>query len=164
MSAQSFVQVLQEFAELLEEDYGASPDLSTPERLSIALCAIRDCRADLAVLYKRVEADLLAVAGEKRWVVEGVGEVEVKRSTKRNEWDSPALIRKLVALALDERILDETTGEYEPSYEAVARVLSEAARMEWRVTPLKARHIPIDEYCRVASGVYSVRLPPRQVD
>ena len=71
-------------------------------------------------------------------------------------------IAVLVALALDERKLDEETGEYEPAWEAVARVLMECARPNWRVTPLRARGLSVDEFCHEEHDSYSVMLPPRK--
>lgn len=125
------------------------------------LCEIRDKRADLAAAAKDVERDLLALADEKRWVVEGLGEVEVKKSNSYKNWDNDGLTRRLVALALDERIVDPETGEYEPAWEAVARVLSACARPSWRVTPLRDRGLAVDEWCSVESEGWSIKLPPR---
>jgi hypothetical protein len=156
------VQTLTDVARDAEDDIDADPRISdNPEALTYVLAAIRDCRADLAALYAKVELMLLAAAGERRFLVDGLGEVEIRRSTKRTQWDSEALTRRLVAMARDERILDEKTGEYEPPEEAVARVLSECVRPSWRVTPLRARHIDETEYCTVEEGAYSVQLPPR---
>lgn len=136
----------------------------TRDQLVHLLIAIRDVRADLASFAADVTKDLLAYADEKRFVVPGVGEVEIKKSTKRTGWDSESLTRRLVALALDERIVDESTGEYEPAWEAVARVLMDCARPTWRVTPLRARGIDESEYCVVTPDGWDVRLPPRRSD
>lgn len=160
----SLVQWLTEFPQHMEDEYDEAGEVDAPnaEQLAIVLAAIRDCRSGLAALYDRVEQGLMSMAGEKRFTVDGLGEVEIKRSTNRTEWDHEGLTRKLVALALDERVLNENTGEYEPAHQAVARVLSECARPSWRLTPLRARHVPIDEYCHEEPGTYSVKLPPRQ--
>lgn len=160
----TLVQDLAHLAEWADAEYNEAADAELPnaEQLAIVLAAIRDCRAGLAALYDRVEQGLMGMAGEKRFTVDGLGEVEIKRSTNRTEWDHEGLTRKLVALALDERVLNENTGEYEPAHQAVARVLSECARPSWRLTPLRARHVPIDEYCHEEPGTYSVKLPPRQ--
>jgi hypothetical protein len=132
-----------------------------PEAMAVVLCAFRDCRADLASVAKRIENDLITSAGKRRFTVEGLGEVEIRPRKKRTEWDNDGLTRKVVALALDERVLDETTGEYEPAHAAVARVLAECARPSWRLTPLRARHVPIDEYCHEEDDGWSVQLPAR---
>lgn len=128
------------------------------------LCKIRDLRADLAILAKNAELELLPLADDRSWVVADLGEVEVKKNIRYTRWDSEALTRTLVARALDERILDEETGEYEPAWEAVARVLSEAARPSWRVTPLRARGIDVDEFCHVEAEGWSIKLPSRRVE
>lgn len=163
MSLATLVQSLSEFAEQAENAYDEDP-AGAPESAAVVLAAIRDLRADLNSLYKRVEQDLIALAGEKRFTVPLLGEVEIKRSNKRNQWDNDGLTRKLVAMALDERQVNEATGEYEPAWEAVGRVLSECARPSWRVTPLKARGLQVDEWCHVEEGTYSVMLPSRPAD
>lgn len=132
-----------------------------PDALVEILVHVRDLRADLATFAADVEHDLIPLAEQKRWVVPGIGEVAVRKATKRNEWDNSGLTARLVALALDERVLDMTTGEYESPWEAVARVLSECARPSWRVTPLRARGITVDEFCTERDGGYSIELPPR---
>lgn len=162
MSAAMAVQSLSDMAKDVEADLDADPNLANNvEALTYVLCAIRDARADLATLYAKIETDLLSASGNKRFLVDGLGEVSISKKTDRTKWDHEGLTRKLVALARDERILNEGTGEYEPVEEAVARVLTECARPSWRLTPLRARHIPVDEYCTAEDAGYSVRLPPR---
>lgn len=136
----------------------AMADLSR-DGIARLLCDLRDLSAELRGFSQDVTKDLLAHADEKRFVVDGLGTVEIKRSIRYSEWDNDGLTRKLVALALDERKVDEETGEYEPAWEAVARVLSEASRPSWRVTPLRDRGIQIDEYCHVEAEAWSVKLP-----
>lgn len=158
-------QRLRDIAQIIEEQYDAAVQhgdgYTLAERIRI-LALVRDCRADLAAFAKKVEGDVLLTAGEKRFVVDGIGEVEIRRSVKRSQWDNDGLTRLLVARALDERIVDERTGEYEPAWEAVARVLSECARPSWRVTPLRTRGIQPDEFCREEPDGWSVQLPPRK--
>lgn len=126
------------------------------------LIELRELRADLAIFAKDAERDLLAKADVKRWVVDDLGEVTVRRSNKRTEWDNDGLTAVVVARALDERILDESTGEYESEASAVSRVLSECSRPSWRLTPLRARGIDESEFCHVEEGAWSVELPPRR--
>lgn len=146
--------------DVLQEQYAAEPQ--DRDNCVHWLCDLRDLKAELTAFAKDVERDLLAQAGEKRWVVDGLGEVTVRKQTKRNQWDNEGLTRRVVALALDERQLDESTGEYESAHEAVARVLSECARPSWRVTPLRARGIQIDEYAHEKDDGWAVELPGRQ--
>lgn len=133
-----------------------------PAALARVLAAIRDVRQDLQVLYSEVERQLLEEMGAtKRFVVEGLGEVEQKRGAKRTGWDSEGLRPVVVARALDERQLDEESGEYESQASAVSRVLGECARFEWRVTALRAHGIDPDEYCHTSWAESSIVLPPR---
>lgn len=161
MSLRGLAPALSEFADYAERAYDLDRESDDPEVLALLLALIRNCRADLQALYHRVEQDLIRSSGSKRFVVPSLGEVEIKKSVKYQNWDNDGLTRRLVAMALDERKVDEETGEYEPAWEAVARVLSECARPSWRVTPLRARHLDIDEYCQIIPDDYSVRLPPR---
>lgn len=145
------------------DEYESTKESFGRDDLVRLLCDLRELRAGLAGFAKDVERDLLARADEKKWITPGLGEVQVRRSTKRTEWDSESLTRVVVARALDERILDESSGEYESGAEAVARVLSECARPSWRVTPLRAHGIQIDEFCHEEDQGWSVQLPPRTI-
>lgn len=139
----------------------AMADLSR-DGLVRLLCDLRDLSAELRGFAQDVQKDLLAHADAKRFTVDGLGEVTIRRSTKRTEWDSESLTRRVVALALDERVLDEETGEFEAAHEAVARVLMECSRPSWRVTPLRARGIDDSEFCHVEDDGWGVQLPPRR--
>lgn len=143
----------------LVENHAASLD-PTPELYARFLAELRDIKAAVTQVARETEALFVdAMDGDKRLVVDGLGEVEVKTSVSRTGWDNDALWRLVVARALDERALDEETGEYERESDAVARVLAECARPSWRVTPLKARGIQVDEFCTVDFGAKSVKLP-----
>jgi hypothetical protein len=159
----SIYQSLAEFVPDIEAELAAVGD-TEPEALAFILAAIRDARADLAVVYGDVERRLLETMGStKRFTVEGLGEVEQRRSNKRNEWANQDLTQVVVARALDERKIDLETGEVlESEAQAVARVMSDCARPSWRVTALKSRGIDPDEFCHVEWGATSITLPPRQ--
>lgn len=137
-------------------------DTMDEDELVAAMVAIRDLRHDLANLSDDVESALLKRHTNRKFVVEGIGEVEIKKAKKYSDWDNEGLTAVVVARALDERILDESSGEYEAGFAAVARVLSECSRPSWRLTALRARGIDESEYCHIEEGALSVRLPPRQ--
>lgn len=163
MSAFSWFNVPRVMARAYSEwQMGVERDQIDRDEMVRMLVEIRDFRSDLAAFAKDVERELLARAGERRWVVEELGEVAVRKNTKRSRWDNEGLTAKVVALALDERVLDESTGEYESAHAAVARVLSECSRPSWRLTPLRARNVQIDEYCEQEDAGWSVELPPRR--
>jgi hypothetical protein len=140
MSAASLVQFIHEFAEIADVEYDEQVHNSegdTPEVLAIVLAAIRDARADLGTLAKKVESHLLAISGEKRFVVAGsvrsrsdVGETHQRgqpcahRSSSRSLWTNGNWTRKPAS----------TTG-----MGSGRAVLMECARPNWRVTPLRAR-------------------------
>ena len=146
---------------VFDRDVRLNADDRDRDELVRILCELRDWRAELAAVAKQAETELLSLAGERRWVVEGLGEVGVRKQIKRTAWQNDELTRHVVALALDERVLDEETGEYEAAHMAVARVLSECSRPSWRVTPLRSRGIQVDEFCREEPNGWSVELPSR---
>lgn len=88
----------------------------------------------------------------------GFGVLERKAGNKRTRWDHESLLRVVLARSRDERLCDPSTGEYEDSGEAAVRVLAECARMEWRVTPLRARGLQVDEFCEVEKAPPTVIL------
>lgn len=164
MSLATLVQSLTEYGGEVEGDYlTALGTVVLPEQYAIVLAAIRECRSSLATFYDRVEQDLLAHMGEKSMNVEGLGLVEAKKKTIYRKWDNDSLWRLVTAYALDERKLDETTGEYEDAAQAVARVLGECARPSWRLTPLRARGIDPTEYAEVEEDGWQIKLPARQL-
>ncbi len=145
----------------LVADYDDDREHYSRDDLVRLLMLLREVRAELAAVADEVTRDLLAHADTKRFVVPEIGEVAIRKSTKRTQWDHEALTRVVVARALDERLVDEDTGEYEAAHEAVARVLSECSRPSWRVTPLRARGIDDSEFCTVTENGWDVQLPPR---
>lgn len=161
MSLATLVQSLTEYAEEVELGYGAGEEEPSAETLAIVLTAVRECRSGLATVYDRIEADLLALMGERSMTVPGLGLVEAKKKNIYRHWDNDSLWRLVTAFALDERKLDEATGEYESEGAAVARVLGECARPSWRLTPLKARGIDPSEYAEVEENGWQIKLPAR---
>lgn len=158
MSAATILQHLEECARLLDADYNELEG-EGPETLVHLLIGVRKASRELTAFGQRIERDVIANAGEKRFAVDGIGEVEIRPNPKRTNWDNAELTKVLVARALDERALNEGTGEYEPAHEAVARVLTACARPSWRVTPLRERGIQVDEFCTETLDAYSVQLP-----
>jgi hypothetical protein len=165
VSAASIVQTLTDVAGELDAEYHALEEPLPPEALSIMLAAIRDCRAGLNVLYQRVEADLLLTAGEKRFVVEGMGEVQIKRKTKRTQWDHDRLLAAVIARVMDEpaTIFDEETGELLPYVTIghnVGRRIRECVSLgAGKVTGIRAIGLSPDEFCVEEVEGYSVALP-----
>lgn len=142
---------------LIEAELGQVSGL--PE-LCAALREVRDLKRALGVWDDHLSDQIAELMPGKWDEVEGVGLVEVKRGAKRTKWDHDALSSLVVARALDERKLDESTGEYEREAEAVSRVLRECAAFSyWRVTKLRERGIDPDEYAETQPGRVSVVLP-----
>jgi len=136
-------------------------DLDQEKTIEV-LCAIRDCRADLAIVAGELEQKFLATNPARRFQTP-LGEVEIKKAKRYTHWDDEGLMKVVVARALDERAMDPETGEMlEPGWQTVARVISECARPSWRLTPLRARGIDESEFCEVQEDGLSMRLPPRQ--
>jgi hypothetical protein len=129
------------------------------EDLARMLVVIRDARAALAVVADHVAAVFVHQVRGRETVVDGLGVFAIRRSVRRTQWDHERLWRAVVARALDERHLDFATGEYEPAYEAVARVLAVCVAPTWRVTALRGRGIDESEYCHVVADKATVQLP-----
>lgn len=98
--------------------------------------------------------------------VPGVGAVEVKRSTKRSQWQWDDLIAHIVARALDERKVDEETGEIEREGPVVARAMRDCLSFSaGKVTGLRARGIQPDEFCVEEFNGFDVKLSvPERVE
>lgn len=138
--------------------------VTDPADLAHLLADVRDLRKQVGEVYARLETHLLAHMDEKRKEVGGLGVVEAKRKTKRTAWRHDELVPVVVARALDERRLDEETGEYEREAEAVARVLRDCISLgAGKITGLRARGITPDEYCNEQEDGWSIQLPPREV-
>jgi hypothetical protein len=80
------------------------------------IVAIREERANLATVAADVTKDLLAHADTKRFVVENIGEIEIKKSTKRTQWRHDELLPAVIARVMDEHetLYDRETGELLP--------------------------------------------------
>lgn len=122
------------------------------------LKSLREMTAQLRETASQVEARYVEIAPRKA-EYPGVGVVEVKRQTTRTQWEHPEILKRVVAAARDERLVDEETGEMiEDEYTTLGRVLNEVARFEWRLVPLRARGIEPDDFCQVDYGKGSAKL------
>lgn len=139
-----------------------------PDRqdLAVMLSAIRDARARLADFAREVEQMLLAEAGERSFLVDGLGEVEVKRQTRRTRWRYDELVPQVISRLADEPeiLFDPGTGERLP-WVQTAHLLGARLRdcfsFSAKVTGLRALGLQIDEWCIEESDGYSVKLPGR---
>jgi hypothetical protein len=124
------------------------------DELARALVAIRDARSDLALVAERLEKELCTAAGEKVFVVEGVGQVEIKGKVRRVKWDKESLLRAV----LDSRLVNEATGEVveETPVDRVLHVWNLGAP---RLFALRARRIDEDQFCEATFEGWTVRLP-----
>lgn len=135
------------------------------------LCMIRDVRAELAQFGREVEADLIAeCGGDRRFVVEGYGEVGIKRKTKRTGWRHDELLPVLIARIMDEKetLYDPETGELLP-YVQIGHNLTRRLRGcvsfgAGKVTGLRELNLSSDEFCNEEPDGYGVHLPERRRD
>jgi hypothetical protein len=144
-----------------EIDTGVCDEGRSVDDLARLLVVIRDARAALAVVADHVAAAFADQVRGHEFVVDGLGVFAIRRSVRRTQWDHEALWLVVVARALDERKIDCATGECEPAYEAVSRVLAACVSPAWRVTALRERGIDETEFCHVVADKASVQLPPR---
>lgn len=158
----SLVQTLTELVAHL--DY---TPVETAEEGALVLAAIRDCRADLAVLHDEVTKDLCAVAGEKSFEVDGLGLVEIRQSRRRTQWRKDELIPAVIARIADEPgvVFDRETGERLPPHQLAHNVavrLGECVSFgAGKVTGLRGIGLEPDEFCVEDEAAWSVKLPGR---
>jgi hypothetical protein len=164
----SLLASLEEFATECEEDFAAGlEDSTTPDTLAILLSAARACRANLSTFEKILEAELISRAGQKRFVVEGLGEVEVRKSTKRTQWRHDELLPVLIARIMDEpeTIFAPDTGELLPYTQIGANLTGRLRECvgfgAGKVTGLRPLGIDPSEFCTETADGYSVQLPRR---
>lgn len=166
MTAASLVQSLVEFAHDCEIEYAETGDLPA-DALVVLMTAVRDCRAGLDVLGKKIEQDLIHTAGKKRFTVDGVGEVEIKGNTKRTAWQWDDLLSAIIS-----RVMDEPTTLYDEDGTLLPYVqigynlgakLRECVGMNYgKVTGLRELGIDPSEYCTETFDGWSVKLPKRE--
>lgn len=131
------------------------------------LVAIRDERASLASFAADVQTDLFAHADEKRFVVPGLGEVEIKKSTKRTGWRHDEMLPAVIARVMDEHetLYDPETAELLPyvqiGHNLTARLRECVSFGGGKVTGLRAIGLQPDEFCKEDDNGWDVKLPPR---
>lgn len=150
---------MQTAKQLVEAQVQSVEARGLPEMCS-TLRDLRDLKRSIAVLDDHL-SDLIAQEMGGKWAeVEGFGIVEVKKGSTRKAWDHDRLTSVVVARAIDERTLDEETGEYEREATAVARALRDCAGFSyWKIGGLKKRGIDPEDYCETSPGRVSVVLP-----
>ena len=110
-----------------------------PDALADLLRLVRTTRKEWQDTEAAIESLLATKAGVGQHSTDG-GTYIVRQAATKVEWDHDTVRRNILSRARDERILDETTGEYEGEGEAVARIIWTCvpASPSWRVGGLKA--------------------------
>ena len=169
MTAASIVQELAELGERLEAELLDAGNLGADESAHI-MAAVRDARADLADLGHLAEQLFLVRVGNARhYVVEGLGELEIRRATKRTRWRHDELLSAVIARVMDEpaTIYDPFTGELLPytqiGHNVTGRLRECVSFGAGKVTGIRAIGLQPDEFCEEEPGAMSVQLPPRQL-
>lgn len=125
-------------------------DEDDAEELCFLLASLRDAKQALAEVYSAVEKYVLSMDTGRSFEVVGLGLVERKRGVSRKAWDNEGLWAHVVRYARDN------------DADALA-LLSECARPSWRVTPLRAIGVQLDEWCQEEYGSESIVLPTRDL-
>lgn len=143
----------------------AAKETADPITAALVLAELRDIKQDAARVYVEVENCLLAVMGERRLEVPGVGAVESKRRTRRTQWQHDDAFRAVVARIADEPgvFYDEDGVRMPPATMAanVVERLRDVLTPSWKVTGLRALGLSPDEYCSETPDGWSIQLPPR---
>lgn len=169
MSAQAALQNLDALTDEVRADLDADLNFSDDRNAHVVIIeAAQNARRELASLIHDLEQELLPLANERRFVVEGYdGEVEVKRNIKRTAWRHDELLPVVIALIMDEpaTIFDPETGELLPYTQIglnVARRLRECVGFgAGKVGGLRPIGLDPDEFCTVTEDGYSVKIPKR---
>lgn len=152
----------------IEAEIDRAADEGERDELVGILVAIRDVRADLGSLAKWAEARLLPLAGEKRWQVPSIGEVTIRRKTKRTGWRHDEMLPALIARIMDEKetLYDPETGELLPyvqiGHNLTRRLRSCVSFGAGKVTGLREIGLQPDEWCNEESDGWGVELPGRR--
>lgn len=162
----SITSALRDLEELAEAATTPDVPLSLLYQLAEVKRQINGVRGtDDKGVFGRVEAAALTLMGEKQVKVEPFGTFESRKKTKRNAWRWDELVPVVVARALDERKLDEETGEYEREAEAVARVMRECVGFSsGKVRGLEARGLDPAEFCTEEPDGWQIQLPAQVKD
>lgn len=108
--------------------------------------------------HERILIDAIYDSALQRKTETRFGLVEVSKRRNR-KWDNDEAVKHVVARALDERQVNQETGEVEPSWVAVARALRECAGISyWRVGALKERGLDPDEFAETTSEAKAVTI------
>jgi hypothetical protein len=131
------------------------------DELLLALSAVREEKTRA----REIERDLLdqihaaaETEGLRRKFDRGPWRIELASSANR-KWDHDETTKHVVARALDDRQVNEATGEIEPSWAAVARAIRECGGIGyWRTGALKQRGLDPDEFAEITSRTPTVRM------
>lgn len=129
------------------------------------LIELRDQHRAIGDRMREVEDVLIeAMAGIDLWYVEvpGLGVVKRHSGKKRTQWQHDDLFTevRLMARQPENRIMvDAEAGEIESEGEAVARILREAAHVDyWRLTNLRRLGLDPDQFCRTIPGRPTIEI------
>lgn len=163
--------LLDEYPEKVEQGFAVAAveyEPPTREECATVLVAIRDARTHLADFAADVTTMLLAESGERSFTVEDLGEVEIKKRTRRTGWRYDELVPQVVARIADEPgvLFDPDTGERMPwvhSVQALCGRLRDCFGFTAKVTGLRDLGLQPDEWCTEEPDGYAVKLPGRSL-
>lgn len=145
---------------------GSAEHIDDRDYLAALLVDLADVKRDVGRVYDEVEKLLLSHAGEKRFEVPGLGQVEIKKATTYRKWQHDDVFRAVIARIADEPgvFWDDESGERFPPHQLAANLvgrLREVLSPSWKVGGLRALNLQPDEYAEVNDNGFSVRLPSR---
>ncbi len=122
---------------------------------------LRQLLAAAKVALGDAEATLAELMPSKTCELPGLPAFERRQGADRKRWQSADLVSLLVRRGVDPDGTGEVTAEQMRMVDGVVRELTECApftgSMGWRVTALKERDIPVDEFCEVSPGRVSIQ-------
>jgi hypothetical protein len=154
------VRALREAIAKITDDAKVLAEAGDYEGLIRGLEPLQQIIGDLRIVENDVRNFIADTMPERRVTIPGVGTVERRLKITRRNWDSEAILRRLIMQAL----VDPETGEIPNSpMEAVDKVIVEVkacapftGSMAWRTTALRERGFDLDEWCEEHRGGYTV--------
>lgn len=129
--------------------------------LARCLAACEAAIADLRLVHSEIERQLVTAMKEaNKREIEVAGEGTFKRQSEvsRTEWKHEMLAAKIASIALDNRPIDDETGEVQdPAIVIYTALLKACGISYWRVGELKKLGLDPETYCTTRWGGEKIR-------
>lgn len=144
------------WAESLNQDV-LNVDEMTFESAAAYLAKLREAIRLMRDSEAAIEAWMAEVWKDQGWrdpqVVQGVGEIEIRRAKNRKEWDHAGLQKAVL-----ESLMRSRGGEVPTPWDVRDALMAAVGVAYWKVTELKRLGINVSEYCTEVPGNRKVEI------